>query len=255
MSTKKQNLARLDEIGRSLKKSEHALALIGLGSVGLELDRLDEYSDLDFFVLVEDGYKQTYLENLDWLCSIRSIAFRFMNTADGYKLLFDDGIFCEFAVFELDELVNIPFSEGRIVWKQPWVDGSIAIPQKEVALPGQKPVDWLVGEALTNIFVGLNRLRRGEILSAERFIQHYAVDRVLELISLTAQAQSATRDPFAIERRFELRYPDIAPYLPGFIQGYERSQESAESILDFLEGYFEVDRKMAEAIVQIIKPT
>jgi lincosamide nucleotidyltransferase B/F len=45
---KVQNLLqRLDEIGSSLERSKHALALIGLGSVGLECDRLDSYSDLD----------------------------------------------------------------------------------------------------------------------------------------------------------------------------------------------------------------
>ena len=38
-------LKRLDEIGQSLERSGHALALLGLGSVGLELDRLDSYSD------------------------------------------------------------------------------------------------------------------------------------------------------------------------------------------------------------------
>ena len=48
-------LQRLDEIGRSLERSGHALALIGLGSVGTELDRLDDYADLDFFAIVEDG--------------------------------------------------------------------------------------------------------------------------------------------------------------------------------------------------------
>ena len=42
-------LKRLDDIGQSLERSGHALALIGLGSVGVELDRLDSYSDLDFF--------------------------------------------------------------------------------------------------------------------------------------------------------------------------------------------------------------
>jgi lincosamide nucleotidyltransferase B/F len=45
-------LTRLDEIGQSLAHSGHALALIGLGSDGQELDRLDASSDLDFFVIV-----------------------------------------------------------------------------------------------------------------------------------------------------------------------------------------------------------
>ena len=56
-------LTRLDEIGHSLEKSGHALALLGLGSVGLELDRIDAYSDLDFFVIVEQGYKLTYINS------------------------------------------------------------------------------------------------------------------------------------------------------------------------------------------------
>ena len=42
-------LARLNQIGDSLKLSEGGLALLALGSVGKELARLDEYSDLDFF--------------------------------------------------------------------------------------------------------------------------------------------------------------------------------------------------------------
>ena len=101
-------LIRLNEIGRSLEQSDHALALIGLGSVGLELDRLDCYSDLDFFAIVEAGYKHTYLDSLQWLSGVHPIAYSFPNTEDGYKILFADGIFCEFAVFEPAELEHIP---------------------------------------------------------------------------------------------------------------------------------------------------
>src|SRR5712691_9682812 len=121
-------LERLDAIGRSLEKSGHALALIGLGSVGLELDRLDAFSDLDFFAIVEDGHKARYIENLDWLSAVAPVAYHFRNTADGHKLLFQDGIFCEFAVFETDELKSIPFARGRMVWKQPWVADAIGVP-------------------------------------------------------------------------------------------------------------------------------
>ena len=39
-----------------------AIALLGLGSVGSDLGRLDEHSDLDFFAIVEDGAKQRYLD-------------------------------------------------------------------------------------------------------------------------------------------------------------------------------------------------
>src|SRR5512145_3267505 len=99
MPPKQFLLARLDQIGAALAASGHALALIGLGSVGEELDRLDDYSDLDFFAIVETGHKRRYIDDLDWLSSIAPIAYRFLNSPDGYKLLFTDGIFCEFAVF------------------------------------------------------------------------------------------------------------------------------------------------------------
>lgn len=54
MSKKEALIKRLEEIGASLKNSGNALALLALGSCGLEQDRLDTYSDLDFFVIVKD---------------------------------------------------------------------------------------------------------------------------------------------------------------------------------------------------------
>jgi lincosamide nucleotidyltransferase len=251
MNKKQILLSRLDEIGRSLEQAGRALALIGLGSVGLELDRLDEYSDLDFFVIVEDGCKQGFIDDLDWLSAVRPIAYLFRNSVDGYKLLFEDGVFCEFAVFEPGELANIPFAPGRIVWKQPQVDDSIAIPQWSEQRQAQKSTEWLVGEALTNLHVGLGRFRRGEKLSAARFIQGCAVDRLVELASLVEPEQPAYRDPFTGERRFEQRFPGVAGSLVEFIQGYESSRECALAILGFLERHFEVNPAMAGAIREL----
>ena len=67
MRHKERLLARLDAIGRSLAETGHALALLGQGSSGAGLDRLDDYSDLDFFALVEAGHKRAYLDDLGWL--------------------------------------------------------------------------------------------------------------------------------------------------------------------------------------------
>ena len=73
-------LKRLDEIGHSLEQINHTLALIGMGSVGLELERLDAYSDLDFFVIVEPGYKHSFLKDLHWLSALCPVAYCFPNT-------------------------------------------------------------------------------------------------------------------------------------------------------------------------------
>lgn len=248
MERKQLLLARLDAIGGSLERTGRALALIGLGSVGLELDRLDEYSDLDFFAIVDEGSTQTFLDNLNWLSSIRPIAYCFRNTEDGYKLLFDDHVFCEFAVFSPGKLKGIPFAPGRIVWKRPDVDQGIAVPAYSPLPPAARSTDWLIGEALTNLYVGLCRYRRGEHLSGARFIQQYAVDRILDLAPLLETAASAGADMFANERRFERRYPALARRLPDFAQGYDRSRQSAAAILGFLEEHFEVNPAMAQAV-------
>lgn len=241
-------LTRLDEIGRSLARSGHALALIGLGSVGEELGRLDEYSDLDFFAIVEPGHKKRYIEDLGWLGRLAPIAYHFQNSADGHKLLFSDGIFCEFAVFEPQELREIPFSAGRIVWMREDAPENLHRPVKGPVRAARHTRDYLIGEALTNLYVGMGRDLRGERLSAMRFIQGYAVDRLLELADAIEPGRDVSRDMFANERRFEARHPALTPDLPQWTQGYARNRESALAILSFLERHFDVNRAMAHAI-------
>ncbi len=245
-------LGRLTGIRKVLSKKDSAQALIGLGSVGIELDRLDQYSDLDFFVIVKSGCKSQYLDDLGWLNEVSPVGYCFMNTQDGYKLLFSDGVFCEFAVFEEDELKNTFFTPGRIVWKAEGVSDQIAIPQRGVDGRQQHSVEWLVGEALTNLYVGLCREQRGEKLSAMRFIQGYAVDRVLELVEQLEPAAAVHSDEFNIERRFERRYPISSKELHDMMQGYEKNRESARAILSFLDGHFEVNTCMKQAVVQLI---
>ena len=120
---------RLLAIADGLEHNSNALGLLGLGSAGLELDRMDDYSDLDFFAIVKQGWKHQFVENLHWLSDIHPIAWCFRNTADGYKLLYADGVFCEFAVFEPQELAHIPYAEGRYVWRDQSLADLTAKPQ------------------------------------------------------------------------------------------------------------------------------
>ena len=243
-------IERLEQIGRSLEQSGHALALLGLGSAGVELDRLDQWSDLDFFVIVEPGKKTNYLSDLTWLQNICPIAYHFPNTADGYKLLFSDGVFCEFAIFEPDELAVVPFSTGRMIWKQPHVSDSIRFSKIKTPEPQPHSQEWLIGEALTNLYVGLCRDQRGEHLSALRFIQHYAVDRLLELIENTEPDQGV-RDEFSLERRFEQRHPRSVESLISFMQGIKHNKESAKAILCFLQNHYQINQAICEEIKRL----
>jgi len=247
-------LERLEDIGASLEASGHALALIGLGSVGGELERLDEYSDLDFFAIVKPGCKAAFVEDLGWLSSAHPVAYVFHNTPDGCKLLFEDGIFCEYAVFEEAELAGIPFTAGRLIWKCPEGDAGIVEPVRQAIPLDEHTTEWLVGEALTNLYIGMCRYRRGEKLSAQRFIQAYAVDRLLELTAQIESARSVEVDPFNPDRRFEQRYPDAAQHLSEYIPGYDRTPQAAEAILGFLEGHWAVNPAMKRSILALVHP-
>lgn len=251
MPSPTQLLARLDAIGAALAASGRALALIGLGSSGAETDRLDRYSDLDFFAIVEPGARESYLSDLAWCGAAHPLAYAFRNTPDGYKLLFADGIFCEFAVFEPQALAAAQFAAPRLVWCRDDFDPALATaPAAPVRDP--QPTEWLLGEALTNLFVGLGRERRGERLSATRFIQSYALDRLLELAPRVEAERAASRDPFSPERRVEARLPDLAARLPELAQGYGRNVESALAILAYLEQHFAVDPAIAAAIRALV---
>ena len=251
MNKPEQLLNRLDEIGKALSKEQSALALIGLGSVGIELNRLDQFSDLDFFVIVKAGSKSHYLNDLSWLIKIAPVAYYFSNTADGYKLLYEDGVFCEFAVFDEDELKEAVFSPGRVIWKAKGIPDNIGIAECARKQKQQSSTEWLIGEAVTNLYVGLSRNKRGEKLSAMRFIQNYAVDRILELAEKVEVVTSTDEDQFNIERRYEQRVPAMTKLLPELLQGYERNRESALAALAYLDRNFEINPAMKQAILEL----
>jgi hypothetical protein len=242
-------LERLDELGVVLARRGDAIALIGLGSVGADLDRLDDHSDLDFFVIVENGAKQRYLDSIDWLEELSPVGFSFPNTVDGRKVLFADELYAEYAVFTLDELAEASSPPGRIVWQRSDAPAGLERPRRLPAPSSYDSVEWQANEALTNLYVGLHRDARGETLSATRLIQTHAVDRVLTLAGL--QAGGTGQDAFAVERGAERRFGPGVP-LAAMVPGYGRNREAARAILEWLDVHAEVDPALGAAIGRLL---
>jgi len=240
-------LRRLEEIAAAVSASGRALGLLALGSAA-ETARLDAWSDLDFFVIARPGAKAALVEDLTWLGAAAPLGHAFRNTGDGWKALFADGVFCEFAVFEPRELAAIPFAPGRLVWRDAAFDPALAepAPRPKAEAPDD---DWQVGEALTNLLVGLGRWHRGERASAFRFIQVYAVDRVIALAGREAPAGGA--DPFSPERRVEARLPALAPDLAAMMPGVDRSPEAARAVLAWIERRRPVAPALRAAILEL----
>ena len=245
-------LERLDAIGTSLASRPAALALVGVGSVGTSTDRLDAFSDLDFFVIVEAEAKDAFIADLEWLRVVHPISFSFQNTVDGHKALFDDGIFCEFAVFSPAELEGAAFHGARTVWARDGVGYPTVGARGSRALPTP---DVLASEALSNLYVGLLRERRGEHFAAFRMIQTHALDRIMELHDVLGDASDVERDPYGSERRFEARRPGAAAVVHGCALGIERNAASAAAMLAHLDTTLGVNAAMRRQIERLLETT
>ena len=253
MQRKETLLQRLSDIGESLRQSQNALALLGFGSIGKEIERLDDYSDLDFIAVVKNGYKQKYINNLEWLEKAKPLTFVFMNTKDGFKVMYEDEIFCEFAVVETGDLEKIPHSEGRVIWKENGFDEKWCS-TNDAGVTRWKPesVEWLIGEIITFIYVGLCRYYRGEKLSGYKFIQGQAFDMLIELLYLTKDKnRNVFEDMFSKERRFEKMYDGIDKTLERFLQGYSNTVASAREMIIYLDDNYNINSFMRDLILRI----
>lgn len=107
---------------------------------------------------------------------------------------------------------------------------------------------------MTNLLVGLHRLRRGEILSATRLIQVHAVDRILTLLERSDATSRRRQDVFAIERGAEAQHTGRDCPLADLVPGYRHNPEAASAALAWLERDAPelVDRKLAAAVRQLL---
>ncbi|MEO7061313.1 MAG: hypothetical protein ABI083_16450 [Lapillicoccus sp.] len=245
-------LARLDHLATSLARDHDVRAVLGLGSAGLEHDRFDEHSDIDFFVIIDTAAaKQRYLAAVDWLAPMGVVTFDFINDPNGRKALFDDGLFVEYAVLTPQELSAIPVVGARVVWERSGARLDVTSGPTIPPPTSLDTVDFHLNEALTNLFVGLHRELRGERLTASRFIQVFAVDRVLALTRLT-QRSTSPRDPFDAARRVETGYPTLVEALRHMVGGYDQNRESAAAVLAWLTAHHDLNPVILSAITALI---
>lgn len=244
-------LERMNRISNVIKEMDHTLAVLALGSMGVELDRLDDYSDLDFFIIVEDEIKESMINNLSWLEQVYPLGFKHKNTKDGYKFLFEDGIYGEFAVFGRSEVPQIVQPQARLIWKNSHYDEPTLLIEKNIQAY-QKEVDIKAefDEALTNLYVGLNRALRGEKVSAFLFIETYAFDHAMRFY--LANKKHPKDDLFSLSRRLEFNHPELKSHMKNMLSGYNNLSQSAQSILDFLQNEGEVDSFMYRILRDLI---
>lgn len=157
--------------------------------------------------------------------------------------MYQDGIYGEFAVFELHELATIAYTPGRVVWRRDEALEVFATPRLEIT---RETAAYYYEEALTNLYVGLLRERRGETLAGFELVQVAAVQNVLKAIGEQG-------DPFNPTRRVESRHPKMISFLLGGVLGYGKSGVAAAAILRFIEARYEVNATMKREIERLLE--
>lgn len=243
-------LRRLDEIVVALRERADVIALLGLGSCGAQLARLDEHSGLDFFVIVEDGAKWRYLDRTDWLAA--PVTYRFDHDRNGRKVLYADGVLADYRVFTVAELARTPFSGARVVWRRPDAPRDLASSGLPVPREPFHTEEFHLNNALTSLYVGLHRELRGERLAASRLIQGRAVDDVIALLRLDG-GDFPYRDPFDPARRVERAYSPRNLPLADMVPGYGRNVAAARFILGWLAKRYAVPAGIGDALGDLIR--
>jgi hypothetical protein len=233
----------LEILSNAARNSPHAIALVGAGSAGTEIARMDQYSDIDFFLIVEDGFSTGFINDNSWFGRDLPIAFAFRDTDHGNKALLENGVFLEFAVFTQAELAQNGIPGLRTIWSK----SGFSLPDLSAKQPVVREISYYVDQALSNLLVGGLRLRRGERLAALAMIERYALNNLLTAYRVKNNLE--IQDPFNIERRAEQA---LGVDFTALVQGYEKLEHSLIKILAFAEENFEVNASMALSIRELL---
>lgn len=233
----------LESLSGAAQKSSHAIALVGAGSAGAEVARMDQYSDIDFFLIVEDGFSSEFINDNSWFGRDLPIVFAFRDTDHGNKALLENGVFLEFAIFTQAELAQNGIPGLRTIWSK----SGFSLPDLSAKQPTVREVSFYVDQALSNLLVGALRLRRGERLAALGMIERYALTNLLT--AYRVKNKLTVQDPFNIERRAE---QSLGVDFAALVQGYERLEQSSAKILAFAEENFEVNAPIVQSIRELL---
>jgi lincosamide nucleotidyltransferase B/F len=225
------------ELQNRLIADARVLGLVAVGSMSEQGTVPDQWSDHDFFVVVQSGFQEEFRKNLSWLPRSESILFHFRETAHGLKVIYSDAHLLEFAVFDLQELHLAKVNRYRVIFDR----GSIESEMQKVAEATQtwnRSVSsddrYLIGQFLTNILVGFGRYQRGERLSGQQFIKNSALKYLVLLLGKHVPSETKSvldgLDPF---RRFEVAYPELGKRLNACCNEYV--PVATDQLLDLAE--------------------
>ena len=199
----------------TLSADDRVRALVGIGSLA-HPERVDRWSDHDFWVITTAEGQAHFLNDLAWLPDHGAIALALRPAPEYYTVLYTTGHIAEFAVFALTDLARGQLNQYRMLFDKSAISTQIQAIYERTRDRQQAAADpaHMLGHFLVTLCTGSARDARGERLSAHTYIFQYALDDLLTLITQHIPAQqSDLQDRFDPRRRFEYVYPDLSALL------------------------------------------
>jgi lincosamide nucleotidyltransferase len=197
----------------NLERDSRVTGLMAAGSMACGSHQPDEWSDHDFWVVVEPSAQEWFHTHNDWLPDSGQIVLWFREPHGGFKALYRNGHLLEFAVTDHPALLQAKVNDYRLLIDRAGLAADLARMHSATAAEFKDSVGddlCLLGQFITNLLVGMGRYRRGEQLSARQLITFSSLYALLRLIP----RHIPTECPEALDnldplRRVEAAYPEI----------------------------------------------
>ncbi len=232
--------------------------LIGLVLLGSASDtgavRRDEWSDHDFFALVEAGRGPEIRPDLDWLPDSDRVALTAREGEIGFAVVYDDGHVFEFAFSEAGELDGSLAGDATVVVDDDAATTAALIAQARARADAGDRFDPANDTRLmlVKLLIGVGRARRGEVLNAGSFVRSWAVQLLVRAIRGRFADRSTTlRDTIDPVRRFEHDFPEWAARIAAALEA--PVEDAARALFDLAReilepGWDEFPSRAADAV-------
>jgi hypothetical protein len=222
----------------TLSADDRVRALVGIGSLA-QPERVDCWSDHDFWVITTAEGQAHFLNDLSWLPDHTAIALALRPAPEYYTVLYTTGHTAEFAVFAHTDLSRGQLDRYRMLFDKSDIRTQIqAIQERTQSKQHAADPVHTIGHFLVTLCTGVARDARGERLSAHTYIFQYALDDLLTLITQHIPTQQSDLcDSFDPRRRFEQAYAELSTLLAPTLRLTPRV--AALHLLDMAEQLFQ----------------
>lgn len=198
-------------LSASCAARSEVIGLIFVGSAA-DIQRIDQWSDHDFFVITKNGEQEKLRQDLSWLPNFEKVAFSFRETAHGLKVLYLNGAVLEFAIFDCAELASCKVNHHALVFGSPEVAKALSTAAARLSEPTiiAPLVDFRL--FLSLLVIGVGRARRGELLTAGIGIRSSALSSLIKVFSQWL-GPDERMDQLDLSRRFETVHPILGARL------------------------------------------